>query len=170
MILPFVDDPPPWHFGAGADSISISGHKMIGSPLPCGVAMVRRTHMERISRSVEYVGALDTTISGSRSAITPLMLWYAFRAQSDDAFRELVGESLQKAAYVERALHGIGVEAWRNPYSVTVVFPRPPAAILKKWILSSSGNIAHLIALPGVSWDTLDEFIDDMQREIGTAA
>ncbi len=169
MILPFVDDPPPWHFGAGADSISISGHKMIGSPLPCGVAMVRRTHMERISRSVEYVGALDTTISGSRNAITPLMLWYAFRAQSDDTFRELVGESLRKAAYVEKALNGIGVEAWRNPHSVIVVFPRPAASILDKWILASSGDIAHLIALPGVSRDTLDEFIDDMQREIGTA-
>ena len=168
MILPFVDDPPPWHFGAGADSISISGHKMIGSPLPCGVAMVRKTHMERISRSVEYVGALDTTISGSRSAITPLMLWYAFRAQSDDTFRELVGESLRKAAYVEKALNEIGVEAWRNPHSVIVVFPRPAASILDKWILASSGDIAHLIALPGVSRDTLDEFIDDMQREIGT--
>lgn len=169
MILPFVDDPLPWHFGAGADSISISGHKMIGSPLPCGVAMVRKVHMERISRSVEYVGALDTTISGSRSAITPLMLWYAFRAQSDDAFRELVGESLRKAAYVEKALNEIGVEAWRNPHSVIVVFPRPAASILDKWILASSGDIAHLIALPGVSRDTLDEFIDDMQRETGTA-
>ena len=170
MILPFVDDPPPWHFGAGADSISISGHKMIGSPLPCGVAMVRKTHMEHISRSVEYVGALDTTISGSRNAITPLMLWYALRTQSDGTFRELVDESLRKAAYVEGSLNEIGVEAWRNPYSVIVVFPRPTMSILDKWTLASSGDIAHLIALPGVSWDTLDEFIDDMQREMGTAA
>lgn len=166
MILPFVNDPPPWHFGAGADSISISGHKMIGSPLPCGVAMVRKSHMERVSRSVEYVGALDTTISGSRNAITPLMLWYALRLHGDEGFRELVGESLEKAAYAERELKGIGVEAWRNLHSLTVVFPRPPAAILEKWVLASSGDIAHLIALPGVSRDTLDAFIDDMRREI----
>ncbi len=165
MILPFVDDPPPWHFGDGADSISISGHKMIGSPLPCGVAMVRRTHMERISRSVEYVGALDTTVSGSRNAITPLMLWYALRLHGDDGFRDLVGESLRKAAYAEKALNEIGVKAWRNPCSVTVVFPRPPKSIMDKWVLAGSGDIAHLIALPGVSWDTLEEFIDDMQRE-----
>ena len=166
MILPFVDDPPPWHFGAGADSISISGHKMIGSPLPCGVAMVRKGHMERISRSVEYVGALDTTISGSRNAITPLMLWYALRLHGEDGLRERVDDSLRKAAYVEKALKGIGVEAWRNPCSVTVVFPRPPAAILDKWVLASSGDIAHVIALPGVSLDMLDEFVDDMRREI----
>ena len=42
MILPFVDDPPPWNFAAGIDSIAISGHKMIGSPLPCGVALARK--------------------------------------------------------------------------------------------------------------------------------
>ncbi|WP_218279902.1 pyridoxal-dependent decarboxylase [Verrucomicrobium spinosum] len=37
MILPFVADPQPWDFAGGADSISISGHKFLGSPLPCGV-------------------------------------------------------------------------------------------------------------------------------------
>ncbi len=41
MILPFVDRPPPWDFQAGVDSISISGHKMIGSPIPCGVALAQ---------------------------------------------------------------------------------------------------------------------------------
>ena len=165
MILPFVDDAPPWHFGAGADSISISGHKMIGAPLPCGVAMVRKSHMERISRSVELVGSLDTTITGSRNGITPLMLWYALRLHGDDGFRELVAECLRKAAYAERALNRIGVKAWRNPHSVTVVFPRPPAAILEKWVLASTGNFTHFIVLPSFSRETLDEFIDDVQRE-----
>src|SRR5262245_53956902 len=42
MILPFVEDPPTWNFRAGIDSLAISGHKMIGSPLPCGVVLTRR--------------------------------------------------------------------------------------------------------------------------------
>ena len=41
---------------------------------------------------------------------------------------------------------------------------------MDKWVLAGSGDIAHLIALPGVSWDTLEEFIDDMQREIEKTA
>ena len=78
MILPFVDDPQPYGFDAGFDSVAISGHKMVGSPLPCGVALTRREYVSRIARAVEYVGVLDTTLTGSRNALTPLMLWYAF--------------------------------------------------------------------------------------------
>ncbi len=163
MILPFVDAPPPWHFGAGADSISISGHKMIGSPLPCGVALARRTHMERVARSVEYVGALDTTISGSRNAITPLFLWYALRSRNEDAFREMVAESLSKARYAVKALRSIGVKAWRNPHSVTVVFPRPGAAVLDKWVLAVDRDIAHLVTVPSISLDTINAFVSDMR-------
>ena len=45
MILPFVDDRQPFDFSAGIDSISISGHKMIGSPIPCGIALARKSHV-----------------------------------------------------------------------------------------------------------------------------
>jgi histidine decarboxylase len=37
MILPFVDEPQPWCFAHGADSISISGHKMLG---PSGIGVL----------------------------------------------------------------------------------------------------------------------------------
>lgn len=39
MTLPFMDDPPPFDFTAGIDSISVSGHQFIGSPIPCGVVL-----------------------------------------------------------------------------------------------------------------------------------
>lgn len=34
MILPWVTDPPPFGFDAGVDSVAVSGHKFIGSPMP----------------------------------------------------------------------------------------------------------------------------------------
>ncbi len=77
MILPFMDNPPPWNFTAGIDSIAISGHKMIGSPVPCGVVLAKKSNVDRIAQSVEYIGTLDTTLTGSRNGITPLFLWYA---------------------------------------------------------------------------------------------
>lgn len=164
MILPFVDDPPPWHFGAGADSVSISGHKLIGSPLPCGVALVRKAYMARVSRSVEYVGALDTTISGSRNAVTPLFLWYALRRTGKEGLRQSVAQSLEMAAYAERSLQTIGVAAWRHRHSLTVVFPRPPQSILDKWTLAPHREICHLITLPNTTMEIIDAFVDDMKR------
>ncbi len=44
MIMPFVDQPHPYSFEDGIDSISVSGHKMIGSPMPCGIVLAKR-HM-----------------------------------------------------------------------------------------------------------------------------
>ena len=88
MVLPFVDEPQPYGFDAGFDSVAVSGHKMIGSPMPCGVALTKREYVGRIARSIEYVGVLDTTLTGSRNAITPLMLWYAFEQHGLDGYRK----------------------------------------------------------------------------------
>ena len=99
MILPFVEEPQPYGFNAGFDSVSISGHKLIGCPLPCGVVLTKRDYVARIARSIEYVGVLDTTLPGSRSGLTPLMLWFAFERYGLDGFRELVAEMLAVAEY-----------------------------------------------------------------------
>ena len=161
MILPFVDDPQPWDFADGADSISISGHKMLGSPLPCGVALARKHHVDRIARSIEYIGALDTTIAGSRSAVAPLYLWYRLRTLGRDGCRTMVQRSLQLADYAIAALAKHGVEAWRHKNSVTVVFPRPADAVMKKWILAPRKGIGHMITMPHVNEGIIDEFAAD---------
>lgn len=164
MILPFVDGAPPWNFADGIDSLSISGHKMLGSPLPCGVALARKCHVDRVARSVEYIGALDTTISGSRNAITPLLLWYALRSRGEKGLRERVARSLDLAQYAVDSLRSIGVEAWRHRHSITVVFPRPPDSIMDKWILAPYEDICHLITVPGVDRATIDAFVADMKN------
>ncbi len=161
MILPFVDDPQPWDFADGADSISISGHKMLGSPLPCGVALARKHHVDRIARSIEYIGALDTTIAGSRSAVAPLYLWYRLRTLGRDGCRAMVQRSLQLADYAIAALAKYGVEGWRHKNSVTVVFPRPADAVMKKWILAPRKGIGHMITMPHMNEGIIDEFAAD---------
>jgi histidine decarboxylase len=161
MILPFVDDPQPWDFADGADSISISGHKMLGSPLPCGVALARKRHVDRIARSIEYIGALDTTIAGSRSAVAPLYLWYRLRTLGCDGCRSMVQRSIHLADYAISALAKHGVEAWRHKNSITVVFPRPADAVMKKWILAPRKGIGHIITMPHMTEDIIDEFAAD---------
>jgi histidine decarboxylase len=161
MVLPFVENPPAWNFAHGVDSMSISGHKMIGAPMPCGVALAKKSHVERIARSVEYVGVMDTTITGSRNAITPLMLWTAFRRLGDAGMKRRALQCLEVADYAVRSLRAAGIEAWRNAHSLTVVFPRPPQAIFDKWTIAPHRKIGHLITMPHVTRDIVDEFTAD---------
>jgi len=162
MTLPFMEGAPVYDFRAGIDSISISGHKFIGSPIPCGIVLARKRHVERIARSVEYVGTLDTTLSGSRNGITPLFLWYAIRRSGRQGFRRQVAECVRKAEYAIEKFRQIGVEAWRNPFAITVVFPRPPESVLAKWQIAVHGDRAHIITLQSVKTEQIDELVADI--------
>ncbi len=161
MILPFVDAPQPWNFADGADSISISGHKMLGSPVPCGVVLARKANVDRIARSIEYIGALDTTIAGSRSAFSPLVLWYRLRSLGEEGLRCMVHQCLENAEYAVQRFLAQGIEAWRHPNSITVVFPKPPPSMMEKWTIAPRKNIGHLIVMQHVTRATIDAFVSD---------
>lgn len=162
MILPFVESPPPWDFQAGIDSISVSGHKLIGSPIPCGMVLANKRHVDRIAQSVEYIGTLDTTLSGSRNGITPLFLWYAFKMIKTEGFKQRIQHCFVIADYAIKRLNEMGHNAWRHDDSITVVFDRPPLEIAQKWQLAVHKKIAHLIAMPHLTHRQIDQFIGDL--------
>jgi histidine decarboxylase len=166
MILPFLDDPPPWNFADGIDSIAISGHKMVGSPIPCGVVLARKHDVERIAQSVEYIGTLDTTLSGSRNGHTPLFLWHAFRTVGLEGFRRIIPACLAMADYAVERLAEAGLSPWRHPHANTVVFDRPAAEVTGRWQLACQGGISHVITMPHVTREQIDELV----RDIGRAA
>ena len=83
MIFPFIKNAPIFDFRLPIGSIAVSGHKMFGCPIPCGIIMSHRCNVVKIGKTIEYVGALDTTISGSRNGHTPLLLWYLLQERKD---------------------------------------------------------------------------------------
>jgi histidine decarboxylase len=151
-------------FSCGADSIAISGHKFIGSPITCGLVLVKKSYKDRIGRSVSYIGTLDTTVTGSRNGITPLFLWYAIQTLGKEGLLSRALEALDLAAYVEEQLNKIGIRAWRNSHALTVVFPKPSQAICSKWQLASENDQSHLICMPGISKQQMDAFVDDLKH------
>ncbi|TAF15119.1 MAG: histidine decarboxylase [Alphaproteobacteria bacterium] len=165
MILPFVDDPQPFRFSDGIDSISVSGHKLIGSPMPCGIVLAKRKNVDAIARSIEYVGVLDTTITGSRNAISPMILWYAMKCAGEQGFRAIVDESIRNADYAIAAFAKYGIHAWRNRNSITVVFPRPSMETLYHWQMAPEHAIAHVITLPHVTPETIDRLVADVAKD-----
>ncbi len=164
-VAPFLDPRPAFDFADGADSIAISGHKFIGSPIPCGVVLARKRHVDRIARSIAYIGCLDTTITGSRNGLTPVILWAAIQRFGVDGLRQRVAASLELAAYAEGKLKASGIAAWRNRNALTVVFPAVSDSLRQRWQLATARGQSHLIAMPGVTPEHIDRFIDELQQE-----
>lgn len=160
---PLLEPRPAFDFADGADSIAISGHKFLGSPMPCGVVLARKHNVSRIARSVDYIGSLDTTISGSRSGFTPLVLWHRLQSLGLEGLRGRIHDALGVAAYAVERLCGIGVPAWRNANALTVIFPRVADDLRDKWQLATQGAISHFIAMPGITRDLVDAFVEDLR-------
>lgn len=166
---PFLDPKPNFDFSDGADSIAISGHKFIGSPIPCGLVLAKRSNVNRIARSVAYIGNLDTTVSGSRNGLTPLILWVAMRKLGHEGLQQRALKALELAAYAEKSLQAIGVNAWRNPNSITVVLPQQSQAIIDKWQLATAQGISHIMMMPYVTRDLVDQFVEEVKNSGDTA-
>ena len=167
MLLPFLEESPSIGLSSAIDSLAISGHKFIGSPIPCGVALAKRKNVDRIARSIEYVGTLDTTLSGSRNGITPLFLWYAIQVKGIQGFRQMAEGCLERADYALEQFRQLEWDAWKNRYSNTVVFKRPSEKFIKKWQLAAYKDIAHIIIMPHITKEFIDNFMRDL-RECGT--
>lgn len=167
MILPFVEEPQPYSFRDGVDSIVVSGHKMIGSPIPCGVVIAKEVHMKRIARKIDYIAAEDRTIMGSRNGITPLIMWSAIRSRSHDDWVDLAFRCLSMAEHAVKRFNESGIGAWRNRNSITVVFPCPSEPIWRKHGLAVSRGVAHLISTGHhLTTDRIDAVIDDVVRDL----
>jgi histidine decarboxylase len=160
----FIEPRIPFDFVDGADSISISGHKFIGSPIPSGVIITKRSLRDRIAKGISYIGSLDTTITGSRNGHSPLFLWYAISKMGVEGLEKRYRYCLEVAEYCKIELIKIGIDAWMNKGSITVVFPKVSDSIKDEWQLATD-EITHVICMPNVTKIQIDKFIADIIKE-----
>lgn len=164
-ILPFVDNAPQFDFSVGIDSIAVSGHKFIGSPIPCGVALVKYRYLKHLTPKISYVKITDSTISGSRNGITPLFLWYAIKRFGEDGLRKLAVRCLTTTKNITEKMINRGIAAWYNPCSNIVVFPAPSKKFMRKWQIASSNGLAHFIVMPHHTEVFFDKIVSDFDDE-----
>jgi histidine decarboxylase len=160
----FMEPRPKFNFADGADSIAISGHKFIGSPIPCGVIIAKRNLVQRIARSIGYIGTLDTTITGSRNGFTPLLIWYKLQQLGIDGLKQRYLDAKNLADYAEQQMQEKGLTVWRNNGALTLFFPEVPDWIKNKWQIATQG-VSHLIIMPGLTKQTIDAVIEDIQKQ-----
>lgn len=162
MVLPFVKHPQPFSFSDGVDSITISGHKVIGSPIPCGIALTKKRFIHAIQKKVQYVEKMDVTISGSRNGVTPLFLWYAIKRYGKTGFKKLIDDGLKKADYIIDLFNTHNFEAWHHKNSLVVVTKQFSKNVRSKWRVPTSYGFSHLTALPKLTYAMIDNIYRDL--------
>lgn len=163
MVLPFASN-IAFDFRAPIDSLALSGHKFIGSPIPCGIVLARKSAVEPLHSYIEYIDAHDSTLSGSRDAFTALVFWYRIHTIGLRGFKKQVRCSIGLADFLVRELAKIGWPDVRQSY-LTVSFRRPSDHVVNKWELAAKGDIAHVVCLPHESRAQLRRFVDDLRCE-----
>jgi histidine decarboxylase len=143
------------------DSISASGHKMVGTPMPCGVLVARRPHVDRVASAVSYLRSNDTTLMGSRNGHAVLAIWNRVTNHGVAGFTADVAGCLARTERVVAELEAMKVPVLRNPLSLTVVFPAPSEAIVSRYQLACHRGQAHAVIMPNVGDDLIDRFLDD---------
>jgi histidine decarboxylase len=161
---------PGFDFADGADCVTISGHKFLGMPMPCGVVLIRRELRDRVTQPGRYTGSPDATITGSRNGHTPLMLWHRLSTLGIDGLRERAGTSRKLAAYTHNRLVDIGWPAHRFDHAFTVALRTPPDAVSARWVLASTGGWSHVITMPGMTADQVDAFLSDLEAALAQPA
>ncbi|XWS15252.1 hypothetical protein CRYUN_Cryun35bG0078900 [Craigia yunnanensis] len=144
-------------------SVSVSGHKFVGCPMPCGVQITRMEHINVLSCNVEYLASRDATIVGSRNGHAPIFLWYSLNRKGYKGFQKEVQKCLRNAHYLKDRLRESGIGAMLNELSSTVVFERPrDEEFVRRWQLACEGNIAHVVVMPNVTIEKLDVFLNEL--------
>lgn len=148
------------------DSLSISGHKFIGSPIPCGIFLTHFKLKKMIEKNIDYLRASDSTLLGSREGLSSLILWTAIQQKTKQDFHNIVKYCLKLAEYAVQKMVKFGIHAWVNNFSPIVVFPKPNEKIIKKWSIATYQNIAHIITMPHMTKKIIDKLITDIQIDM----
>mmetsp|Transcript_16279 Transcript_16279/g.33869 ORF Transcript_16279/g.33869 Transcript_16279/m.33869 type:complete len:270 (-) Transcript_16279:345-1154(-) len=169
LMMPFIDEAAQLSFQKPIDSIAVSGHKMLGCPMPCGVTISRKENVKKVEDHIEYLNSVDTTIMGSRNGQSALYMWYSLRKKGLEGIQKDVEHCIETAKYLRDKLSNAGLSCRLNDLSSTVVLERPVDDVfVKRWQLACEEDIAHVVVMPNVTRNKIDLFVDELLKSANT--
>ena len=163
LMMPFIDFAPEVSFRKPIDSIAVSGHKMLGCPSPCGVALCRKEHVENVEQHIDYLNSVDTTIMGSRNGHAALYMWYSLRKKGIEGIKRDVWHCMETARYLRDKLTSAGLKCRLNDLSSTVCLERPLSEkFIQRWQLACEADICHVVVMPNVTRHKIDVFVQEL--------
>ncbi|MEV0254559.1 histidine decarboxylase [Streptomyces sp. NPDC050732] len=166
LLAAFAPVELPWNLRHGADSVSVSGHKFIGCPVPCGIVVTPR-HLLPPLAADEYLGSSDHTLDCSRSGLAAVLLWKRLHELGTEGLRSQARRCRDTAAHAVGALARVGANPRHVPHSITVTFDRPPTEVCNRWHLAAQNHRAHLLTMPHVTPETIDIMCADLAHHRG---
>ncbi|PHT74224.1 Serine decarboxylase 2 [Capsicum annuum] len=146
-------------------SISVSGHKFLGCPIPFGIQMTRKSNVNSLS-NIEYIASADMTISGSRNGLAPIFLWYSLSMKGYVGLWQDSKMCIENSQYLKDQLLKEGISVMLNEFSTTVVFERPcDHKFISHWKLCYLSGIAHIVVMSGITREIIDSFLKDLMQE-----
>ena len=154
--------------GSPVDSVAMSGHKFLGTPIPCGIVVLRDSVRVERGEHIAYTATLDSTVLGSRCGQAAALLWAAIAWYGRSGHHARALRARQVAAYAVERIRAHGWPVFRHASAFTVVLQTPPPAITSEfgWVLSTDGDYCHIICMPGVTYDIVDDFVADLERVV----
>jgi len=164
LMMPFIEGGSDLlSFEKNIDSIAVSGHKMLGCPMPCGIAICRKEHVQKVEQHIAYLNSVDTTIMGSRNGQAALYMWYSLRKKGLEGIERDVRHCMDTAKYLRDQLTEAGIVCRLNDMSSTVVLERPmDDNFIKRWQLACEEDIAHVVVMPNVTIGKIDKFVEEL--------
>ena len=153
------------------DSIAISGHKFFGMDEPAGFFLTtREVRDKQVLYNAPYLNCDMPMINCSRSALSPIKLWWILNHTTKEDYIEQTEKMLETAEWFKEELDKINWPAWLEPMSNTVYFKRPSPQIMDKYDLAPDnderlgGDLAHIVVMQHVTKEGLLKFIDEIQK------
>jgi len=167
------------------NSISMSGHKWIGAPWPCGIYMTRRKYQLKPPSDPKYIGAHDSTLAGSRNGLSALIIWNYLAQTSHDrevtkalytqrmanyAYQQL--KKLEGELILRGDLNEDGLWLHRSPLSLSVCFKKVRDDLMYKYSLNreefeyegQKRAYNHIFAMEHVTEETIDRLVEELAR------
>jgi histidine decarboxylase len=163
LIAAHAPSAPNWSFTHGADSVSISAHRVLGLPLPWGIVFSRRDIVAPPTPPCTW--ARGEHLDPFGAGLGTLFVWAALRRLGRTGLRAHILRRLETAAYAVRRLEEAGAGPSRSPESLTVTLTRPSDRLAGKWHLSCEGDVARIVCLGHVTRSAIDEFTHDLAGE-----
>lgn len=154
--------------GEDFDSMNISGHKFIGSPMPSGIFIVNKKFLKH--RTIEYVKNDDLTIAGSRNGISSVFLYHGISNMGGvSGMKKRYESCLEQANNILNLIHEKNLNAWKHDHALTIVLDKVDDQVMKKWHAPTYKSHTTITSLPKTTLLKINQFIDDILsfRETG---